>query len=88
MKQLKNGGPKEDRTPDLFIAKVTAVLDINDLATNSVAENSPKHRSKCTKTAQRRHMHFPAMHHHFVGKSSLARLIFRKGNNYKQRSLS
>lgn len=46
------GGPEEDRTPDLLIAKVAAVRNINDLRRRSNVENSPKQGGESTNWAQ------------------------------------
>lgn len=48
----ESGGPEEDRTPDLFIAKVAAIRYINDLRRCSNVENSPKMGGESTNWAQ------------------------------------
>jgi hypothetical protein len=46
------GGPEEDRTPDLFIAKVAATCNINDLRRCNNGVNSVKTGGECTDRAQ------------------------------------
>jgi hypothetical protein len=47
-----SGGPEEDRTPDLLIAKDGIVIDINHLGLRCVAINTPKTGGECTNRAQ------------------------------------
>jgi hypothetical protein len=47
-----SGGPEEDRTPDLLIAKDTIVRVINRLGICCRAINRPKTGGECTNWAQ------------------------------------
>lgn len=47
-----SGGPEEDRTPDLLIAKDGIVISINNLRLRCVAINTPKTGGECTNRAQ------------------------------------
>jgi hypothetical protein len=51
-KMALNGGAEEDRTPDLLIANVTVIRDINNLRHCSRTEKARKTPLVRTKTAQ------------------------------------
>lgn len=62
--QVEVGGPEEDRTPDLLIAKDAVYNHINDLGSRRDAIKSPKPGGECTNRAQvsgHDHMVFFAM---------------------------
>jgi hypothetical protein len=58
----ESGGPEEDRTPDLFIAKDTTVIIINDLGWCCVAINRGKTGGECTNRAQHSNRPLPVVH--------------------------